>query len=153
MYSTMLTWLDDLDGVEQNPVYHPEGCALFHTLQVFEHALSQTTDPDLLAAALFHDIGKAHAGADHDEVGADMLLGAVSPRTVWLVRHHLDLLRDPKGTRALLLGTPQLADLERLRTWDLAGRDPHAEVRSPEEAVSILLEALAERQVDHATAC
>ena len=35
----MVEWLIALDGVRQDPRYHPEGDALFHSLQVFEHAL------------------------------------------------------------------------------------------------------------------
>lgn len=154
MYEEMLSWLDALDGVEQDPRYHPEGDALFHSLQVFEHALASRVDAEMLAAALLHDIGKATAGTDHAEVGADMLCGlpglapehpmqgVTSARVHWLVAHHLHLLRWPKHTRAWLAGTPHLRDLEALRRFDLAGRDPRARVRSPEEAVSIVIEAI-----------
>lgn len=141
LYTEIVDWLTALDGVPQDPKYHPEGDALFHSLQVFELALSEAADPELLAAALLHDVGKAHAGRDHDAVGADLLEG-LPERTVWLVRHHLDLLRDPRATRARWHGTPVLADLERLRRWDLGGRSRHARVREPEEAAAIVVEAL-----------
>jgi hypothetical protein len=141
MFDTIVSWLEDLEDVPQDPRYHPEGCALFHSLQVFQHALDDTEDPELLAAALLHDVGKAHAGRDHDEVGADMLVG-FPDRVRWLVAHHLDLLRDAHGTRTRLWGTPALHDLEALRRWDLAGRDPEAEVMSPEQAASIVAEVL-----------
>lgn len=139
-FDEVVAWLRDLDGVPQDPRFHPEGDALFHSLQVFERALADRADPELLAAALLHDVGKAHAGRDHAEVGADLLVG-LPDRLVWCVRHHLDLLRDPRRTRARLHGTPALRDLERLRRWDLAGRDPRARVRSPEEAVHLALAA------------
>lgn len=142
MFEHIVSGLEALEGVSQDPRWHPEGDALFHSLQVFEAALAQTSDPELLAAALLHDIGKAHAGADHDEVGASMLEGWMPRRVCWLVAHHLDLLRSPAETRALLCGTPQLRDLERLRRWDLAGRDPEAEVMSLEQAAAIVEEAL-----------
>jgi putative nucleotidyltransferase with HDIG domain len=137
----MVSWLEALDGVPQDPKYHPEGDALFHSLQVFELALAEGCDPELLAAALLHDVGKAQAGRDHDKVGADMLEG-LPERTAWLVEHHLDLLRAPKETRALWQGTAQLHDLERLRRWDLGGRKRHARVREPEEAAAIVAELL-----------
>ena len=124
-----------LDGVRQDPKYHPEGDALFHTLQVFELALRETRDPILLGAALLHDVGKADGGRDHDEVGADLLEGLVHPRAVWLVRHHLDLLRNPR--RARHRGT-EIGALQQLRRWDLGGRKPGARVMSPERAVSIV---------------
>lgn len=143
-YDEVLAWLSDLDGVSQDPRFHPEGDVLFHSLQVFERALADRAEPELLAAALLHDIGKAHAGPDHDRVGAE-LLADWPARIAWCVGHHLDLLRAPRPTRARLAGSPQLRDLQRLRRWDLAGRDPRARVREPEEAASIVVEALAER--------
>lgn len=142
MYDEMLTWLAALDGVPQDPRYHPEGDALFHSLQVFERALVDDADAELLAAALLHDIGKATAGADHDAIGAELLVGWPE-RVVWLVGHHLDLLRDPRRARRRWGGTPAGVDLARLRRWDLAGRDPRARVREPEEAAAIVAEALA----------
>lgn len=139
MHQDLTEMLLALDGVQQNPTYHPEGDALFHSLQVFDLARQQTDDVQLWAAALLHDVGKALRCGDHDEVGADLLDGLVAPRVVWLVRHHLDLLRAPGATRRRLRGKTELADLERLRRWDLGGRSPHALVGSVEEAVDQLL--------------
>lgn len=141
MYDELLELLEALDGVSQDPVYHPEGDALFHSLQVYQLAAEDDAEPELLAAALLHDVGKASAGRDHDIVGAELTVGLPS-RTRWCIAHHLDLLRDPRGTRARLYGTSQLADLEKLRTWDVAGRDPSARVCSVEQAISHVLEAL-----------
>ncbi len=135
----LLDLLYDLDGVPQDPVYHPEGDALFHSLQVLEHALCETSDRELWAAALLHDVGKARGGRDHDQIGARLLQNVVSPRVQWLVAHHLDLLRRPQRTRRRLRGTQRLLDLEQLRRWDVAGRDPDAAVRSPGEAVAIAM--------------
>jgi hypothetical protein len=130
----LFSLLEALDGVRQSPRYHPEGDALFHSLQVFELARAATTDPVLWAAALFHDVGKAIDSPLHDEIGADLLEGLLCSRAVWLVRHHLDLLKDARGTRRRLGGTPALRDLERLRRWDLGGRDPNARVVPLEDA-------------------
>jgi len=130
----LLSLLLDLNGIRQSPRYHPEGDALFHSLQVFELAQRATTDRVLWATALFHDVGKAVEGPLHDEVGADLLEGLLCPRAVWLVRHHLDLLKDARGTRRRYGGTDALRDLEKLRRWDLGGRDPRARVISAEDA-------------------
>lgn len=139
MDDELFSLLAALDGISQSPKYHPEGDALYHSLQVFDLALESTDDRDLWAAALFHDVGKAIDGPLHDEVGADLLEGLLSDRAVWLVRHHLDLLKEPRLTRRRLRGTKELADLELLRRWDLGGRDPRAQVRSLEGAFSLLL--------------
>ena len=66
-------------------------------------------------------------------------MSLVAPRVVWLVRHHLDLLDAPGVTKRRLRGSPALADLQRLRRWDVGGRSPHASVISPEAAVALLL--------------
>lgn len=138
MKDELLSLLDALTGVQQSPRHHPEGDALFHSLQVFELAHRSTSDPVLWAAALFHDVGKAVDGPMHDEVGADLLDGLLPPRAIWLVRHHLDLLRDRRFTRRRLEGTIALRELEQLRRWDLGGRDPGARVLSVDEVFDLL---------------
>jgi hypothetical protein len=62
MYSDLLELLVALDGVRQDPRWHPEGDALYHSLQAFELARRETTDRGLWAAALLHDVGKALSG-------------------------------------------------------------------------------------------
>ncbi len=129
-----------LDGVRQHPKHHPEGDALFHSLQTFELARRATQDRILWAAALLHDVGKAAGGPGHDAFGAELLDGLVAPKIAWLVKHHLDLLDHPVRTKHRLRGTQALADLQRLRAWDVGGRDPHACTVSVDEALEILFE-------------
>ena len=139
MKDYLLSLLLDLDGIEQDPYYHPEGDALFHSLQVFQHAHQQSDQPLLWAAALFHDVGKACGSKDHDKVGADMLRDVLNERIVWLVEHHLDLLIAPSQTkRKLRKHSLQLKQLQQLRHWDLSGRDVNAEVVSPQQAIALL---------------
>jgi HD superfamily phosphodiesterase len=75
----LLDLLLALDGVVQSPRYHREGDALFHSLQVFDLARRATSDRELWAAALLHDVGKAFQDETscHDEIGADLLDGLV----------------------------------------------------------------------------
>lgn len=141
MFDDLYDLLAALDGVRQNPRFHPEGDALFHSLQVFDLARRATGDRALWAAALLHDVGKAVSSPDHDVIGADLLDGIVAPRIVWLVRHHLDLLTSPASTKRRLRGTEGLRDLQRLRAWDVGGRKPDATVPSVDEALGMLLEA------------
>ncbi len=139
MYNILVKMLLDLDGVEQDPKFHPEGDALYHSLQVFEIALKSTDDPELLMVALLHDAGKALDSAHHAEIGAHMLSEVASERVSWLVHHHLDLLKTPKQTRKRLANTSELADLEALRRWDLAGRKRKVWVPTPHDAVATLM--------------
>jgi hypothetical protein len=138
MNDDLFALLAALNGVRQSPRYHPEGDALFHSLQVFELATKATSDRVMWAAALFHDVGKAVDGATHDEIGAELLDGILPNRAVWLVRHHLALLVDARGTRRRYQGTAALRELEQLRRWDLAGRDPNARVIGVDDALAIL---------------
>jgi hypothetical protein len=140
MANDLLDLLLALGGIQQDPRWHPEGDALYHSLQTFELARRDTADPGLQAAALLHDVGKALGSRDHAEVGADLLEGLVAPRVVWLVRHHLDLLDAPGATKRRLRGSAALADLQRLRRWDVGGRSPHASVLSPDAALAALLD-------------
>lgn len=140
MYDELLPLLLALDGIRQDPAYHPEGDALFHSLQVFDLARAATNDRALWAAALLHDVGKAIDSATHDEMGADLLADIVSPRIVWLVQHHLDLLKTPRMTKRRLRGSHALVDLQHLRRWDVGGRSPHAIVLSPEMALSMMFD-------------
>ncbi len=140
MDETLRDLLTDLHGVKQDPRYHPERDALFHSLQVFQLARRESEDPQLWAAALLHDVGKAMVSREHEWAGARALEGIVAPRIVWLVEHHLDLLRKPKRTRRRYRGTTRLVDLERLRRWDLGGRNPRARVMDPHDAIDILMQ-------------
>ena len=137
----LLELLMALDGVRQSPQYHPESDALYHSLQVFDWAYRETDDPELWLAALFHDIGKAVDSRQHCEIGAEMVAGIMPPRVVWLIRHHLDLMICPQQTKRRLMNTTKLNDLQALRRWDLAGRDPVAVVQAPEAALQSILQA------------
>jgi len=131
--------LENLQSVEQSPTYHPEGNALYHSLQVFECALADSNNPILWTAALFHDVGKAMDYPNHAQDGADALEGLLDPHTCWLIRHHLDLLIHPKKTRKRLKGSTELYHLEKLRKWDLQGRNPNIEVMDIPQALELLL--------------
>ena len=135
----LLDLLLALDGVIQSPKYHPESDALYHSLQVFEWAFKETCDPELWLAALFHDIGKSVDSKKHCEIGAEMVLDIFPSRVIWIIKHHLDLMKNPKQTQQKLTNKNQLTDLVKIRKWDLAGRDPNAAVRDVEEALDLVL--------------
>ncbi len=79
-----------LENVQQNPNYHPEGDALYHSLQVFDLACDQLPyDEEFLLAALLHDVGKAIDPSDHVNAGIEALDGFVTARTQWLIANHM----------------------------------------------------------------
>jgi len=141
IFELLLHTLEPLAHVSQDPKFHPEGDALFHSLQTFDLALGAREPPHLVAAALFHDIGKGSTEGRHEDVGAALLGTIADDRTCFLVGRHMDLLRDAPGTRRLMRGDTELLDeLERLRDYDDRGRRPQAHVTSLERALGWLLE-------------
>jgi hypothetical protein len=136
--------LQPLESVKQNPKYHPEGDALFHSLQVFHLARdARPYDEEFLLAALLHDVGKAVDPQDHAAAGVESLRGAVTERTLWLIEHHMDLLcgRDrplPARMKRLLDSSEHIEDLRLLRKLDDAGRVPGQQVDSLEEVLAYL---------------
>jgi hypothetical protein len=151
LFDTLVALLEPLGRVRQDPRHHPEGDALYHSLQVFDLAWSAGAPPHLVAAALLHDVGKALAEGPHEVTGAALLAPIVDERTAWLIERHMDLARDPVGTRRHLRGDPLLADLERLRAFDLGGRRRGVHVTSCERAVGALLEPGVAEQWLHPT--
>ena len=80
-----------LETVKQRPEYHPEGDALYHSLQVFDLARdAQPYDEEFQLAALLHDVGKAIDPRDHIAAGLEALDGHITPRTAWLIEHHAE---------------------------------------------------------------
>ncbi|MEM9187710.1 MAG: HD domain-containing protein [Myxococcota bacterium] len=140
IYDTLLSLMEPLARVRQDPRYHPEGDALYHSLQVFDRACAADEPPHMLAAALFHDIGKAIPDGAHEMLGVEVLAPIANDETLWLVGHHMDLLRDRRGTRQALRHDPVLDDLERLRAHDDAGRRRNIRVTPLERALGHLLE-------------
>jgi hypothetical protein len=120
--------LSPLESIKQNSKFHPEGDALYHSLQVFQLAREvRPYDEEFLLAALLHDVGKAIDLQDHARAGVHALRGAVTARTLWLIEHHMDLL--PSRERLLtarqrreLESSEYFEDLRLLRELDDAGR-------------------------------
>ncbi|MEK6237794.1 MAG: tRNA adenylyltransferase, partial [Planctomycetales bacterium] len=105
VYSSLLL---PLEGVRQSPKWHPEGDALFHSLQVFDLARDELPyDEEFLLAALLHDVGKAVDPRDHVASGLEALGDFITERTRWLIAHHME-------GRALMDGTLGVRSRRRL---------------------------------------
>ncbi|MGI9429639.1 MAG: hypothetical protein ACR2NM_13335 [Bythopirellula sp.] len=135
-----------LENVQQNLKYHPEGDALYHSLQVFDHARDELPyDEDFLAAALLHDVGKGIDAQDHVPATLEALAGTISQRTAWLIEHHMlaHAVADRTiGSRAhrRLRESEYYEDLILLGECDRAGRQAGVEAPELEEALSYLRE-------------
>ncbi len=139
-----------LENVRQNPIYHPEGDALFHSLQVYDLASHVAAyDEEFLLAALLHDVGKAIDPGDHVAAGVEAVDGWVTPRTRWLIENHMEahaIADRTIGRRRLrrLAEHPWYRDLITLGDCDRSGRVPGASTSSVDEALDDI-EMIAER--------
>ena len=127
-----------LEAVKQKPPKHPEGDALYHSLQVFELARdARPYDEEFLLSALLHDVGKAIDPANHVTAAVEALRGAVTERTLWLVAHHHDLDDNPRASRPTE-PAEWLEDLRLLHDVDLAGRVPGRPVEGLDAALTYI---------------
>jgi hypothetical protein len=135
-----------LENVKQPLRYHPEGDALYHSLQVFDLARNESAyDEEFLVAALLHDVGKAIDPADHVAAALEALDGFITERTAWLVEHHMlahQLVDGTLGARARrrLQESEHFDDLVLLGECDRAGRVPGVVAPELEEALDYLRE-------------
>jgi predicted nucleotidyltransferase/predicted HD phosphohydrolase len=135
-----------LEQVKQSPKYHPEGDALYHSLQVFDLASHELPyDEEFLLAALLHDVGKAIDAHDHVNAGLEALEGFITERTAWLIEHHMEahaLYEGSLGQRAKkrLAESEHFDELVLLGRCDRHGRASGVAVPEVEEAIAYLRE-------------
>ncbi len=143
-FQVFLALLIPLENVRQHPKYHPEGDALFHTLQVFARAKDEMPyDEEFLLAALLHDVGKAIDPDDHVRAGLEAIDGFVSDRTGWLIQHHMEAHQMKDHTigarrRRKLTAHRWFEDLMVLGQCDRDGRVPGAVVDELEQAIDYI---------------
>ena len=135
-----------LEEVKQNPTYHPEGDALYHSLQVFDLARDELPyDEEFLLAALLHDVGKGIDRQDHVYSGLEALTGFITDRTAWLIAHHMDGHKIHDGTigaraHRRLRENENYEDLMLLSECDRGGRKIGVMVPDVEEALDYIRE-------------
>jgi len=146
LYTLWPLLLGPLADVRQSPKYHPEGDALYHSLQAFELARERLPyDVELSTAALLHDVGKAIEPREHVAAGLEALEGTLTEREEFLIRHHMDALALRAGTLGAkmtrrLRASEWFEDLLALRAIDDAARVCGSVVCTVEEAVEYLQE-------------
>lgn len=145
-FEAYLALLAPLEAVEQSPKRHPEGDALYHSLQVFDLARDHLPyDEEFLLAALLHDVGKAIDPRNHVAAGLEVLESILTPRAFWLIEHHGEahaVLDQSLGVRARrrLEDSEHYEELLLLARCDRAGRVPGAQVPEADEAVEYIRE-------------
>ncbi len=135
-----------LEEVKQNRKYHPEGDALYHSLQVFDLARDELPyDEEFILAALLHDVGKGIDRDDHVGSALEALEGFITERTAWLIAHHMDAHRIHDGTigaraHRRLRENENYDDLLLLSECDRGGRQIGVMVPEVDEALDYVRE-------------
>ncbi len=143
-FTVFRSLLVPMAGVSQSRKHHPEGDALYHSLQVFELARDELPyDEEFLLAALLHDIGKAIDPLDHVRAALEALKGFITDRTHWLIENHMEahkLFNGTIGARAerRLREHPDFEELELLSKCDKGGRQRGMQVPDLEEALDYI---------------
>ncbi len=138
--------LEPLERVQQDRDLHPEGDALYHSLQVFALARQELPyDEEFLLAALLHDVGKAIDPRDHVAAALEILEGLITPRTAWLIEHHQEALTYSQGTlgarlRRRLQAAEDFDELMLLAQCDRGGRRVGMAVPDVQDALQYLRE-------------
>lgn len=133
--------MNRLDGVRLDTAQHPEGDALYHSLQVYELGLIERPwDEEFLLACLIHDIGLAIDRRRPIEAALEAVGPLLTERTRFLIENR------PAGSEYIRTGriartfrrSPHFDDLVLLARCDQKGRVPGAEVGTLEEALEYI---------------
>jgi HD domain len=135
-----------LESTQQRREHHPEGDALYHSLQVFELARDERPyDEEFLLAALLHDVGKGIDPHDHVAAGLQALDGVITDRTRFFIEHHMqahDYRAGALSPRQVqkLKASADFDDLLLFAQLDEAGRVPGVMVGTVDDALGYLQE-------------
>lgn len=151
-FDRLATLVAVLETVRQDPVRHPEGDALEHSLQVFDRVYDERPcDEELLTAALAHDVGLGIDRRSAVAAGLAALDGLVTPRTAWLIENLPAARGYADGTlghraRRRLEAHADFQDVLLLAEADRRGRVRGGDAPALDEAIAIL------RDLDRAAA-
>ncbi|GAB4139506.1 MAG: tRNA adenylyltransferase [Planctomycetaceae bacterium] len=135
-----------LSRVKEHWKNHPEGDVLHHSLQVYDLACDELPyDEEFQLAALLHDVGKGINPHDHVQAGLEALGDFITPRTAWLIEHHMEAHKVRDGmigarARRRLQESEDFEELMLLEQCDRLGRIPGKEVPDLDDALEELRE-------------
>lgn len=88
VFAAFRLMLEPLGRFRMDPLLHPEGDALYHSLQVFELGrAARPYDEEFLLACLLHDVGLAIDPKRPVEAAIDALDGLITERTRFLIEN------------------------------------------------------------------
>lgn len=141
----MFDYMKLTKDVAQDATYHPEGDVWTHSFQALGRALKESHDTDLIFAAWLHDIGKHVESHRHEKHSVKLLKHLVSPKTLWLIEHHMRIRYWQEGIMQKHSKVIELRDslylpqLVHLRRIDMCARKANYQFNiTPEELTNEL---------------
>lgn len=133
--------LNRLESIRLDPIQHPEGDLLYHSLQVYELGLAaRPYDEEFLLACLVHDIGVGLDRRHPLEAAWNAIGELITPRTWFLIENRaaaVDYLSTGR-IRGALKRSADFEELVLLAQCDLKGRLCGTQVGTVEEALEYL---------------
>jgi hypothetical protein len=142
-FAALRLLLKPLERFRMDPTIHPEGDALYHSLQVFELGRSaRPFDEEFLLACLLHDVGLAIDRAHPVPAAIAALAGLVTERTLFLIeqRPAASLYLQTGECPRLLRRSEDFEELLLLARCNREGCVAGANVCSLDEALNYLAE-------------
>lgn len=143
-FAEFLMLLRPLETILRSRETHPEGDALYHSLQVFALVREEVPyDEELLLAALLHEVGLAEDRSDPIPASIELLGDAISQRTGWLIENHVAIRAMYDGSisarrRRSLRQHPWFEELVILAEADRDGRQVGVMVPDEQEALDYI---------------
>ena len=143
-FERFIALLRPLERVMLDTRFHPEGDALYHSLQVFDLAYEQLPyDEEFLTAALLHEVGRAIDRKQYVAAGLALLEELITSRTALLIEHIPQAVSFKRGTlgiraRKRLQNLPDYEEISILADCDREGRKVGVNTSDVEEAIDII---------------
>lgn len=140
-FASLQILLERLERIQLDPAAHPEGDALYHSLQTFELGMQERPyDEEFLLACLLHDAGLVIDRRNPVRGLLEVLGNLLTERTCFLIDHLADGAEFLKSGQmpGSLRRSEHFDDLVLLARCDRDGRVPGAEVRELEEALDYI---------------
>lgn len=154
----ILTLFESTQGIKQREEYHPEVGLFSHLYQCMNWAFRESTDPEMIIAAMLHDVGKKLViesnGNEygHDRVVSDILEPLISPKAFWLIENHMRYWEYIDGHMKKLCkciklaNHPFFAELGQLARWDKLSRNPNYVIKYSRQIIFDRFNKLVEKR-------
>lgn len=140
-FPTLEMLLNKLESIRLDPILHPEGDLLYHSLQVYELGVAERPyDEEFLLACLIHEIGVGLDRRRPLEAAWNAIGELVTPRTWFFIENRAEAVEylSTGRIRGILKRSEDFEELVLLAQCDLKGRRRGAPVSTVEEALEYI---------------